>query len=88
MADISNDELKVLVEQLSKDLAENTAINKELLELLRVNNKHTDEVWKYVNIELSTEQQWKNFGANIAANLIGNSIAVPTIIDTRPLFQK
>lgn len=88
MADISNDELKVLVEQLSKDLAENTAINKELLELLRINNKHTDEVWRYVNVELSPEQQWKNFGANIAANLIGNSITVPTIIDTRPLFQK
>lgn len=80
MADISNEELRILIEKLSKDLEENTAINKELLELLKINNARTNDVWRYVNVELSPEQQWKNFGYNIAANLVANTIESPTLI--------
>ena len=70
----------VLLENLSRAIEENTAINRELLELLKTNNKHTENINDYVTVQLSAEQQAKDFLINTAANLVGNAIQVPTLI--------
>lgn len=79
----NNNELKLLLLNLTEDLIENTAINKELLDLLKDNNNKTDKIHSYVEVELSTSQQLKDFGFNVLANIAGNAIATPTIINLK-----
>ena len=99
MADITNSELLKRIEVLEKDLSENTRINetlmtlltentkqnRELLELLRQNNKHTSDIHDYITVQLSPEQQVKNFLLNVGANLAGNTITVPNIVNLNRL---
>lgn len=101
MADITNLELQKRILDLEKKLDENTAINKQLislvqsntdynrqlLELLKLNNSHTKDIHDYITVELSTEQQLKDFGLNIAANLIGNTVDMPTVINLSNLLK-
>lgn len=81
-------ENNVTNEEILAALEENTEINKELLKLLKQNNIHTKEIYEYTTVQLSTEQQIKDFGINIAANLIGNSVTMPNIIDLQNLINK
>lgn len=97
MADLSNIELSNQIKILETKLDENAAIinkllqllydnteySKKLLELLEKNNIQTKDIHDYITVELSTEQQLKDFGLNIAANLLGNTVSVPTIINLK-----
>ena len=84
--DVTNEELKVLIEQLIEDLKVNTEINKELMLLLKTNNGHTKDIYDYVSVQLSPSQQAKDFLINVGANLVGNSITVPTIVNGKAIF--
>lgn len=67
--------------ELMEALKENTELTKQLLELLKINNKKTIELHESVMAELTPEAQLKAFGYNTLANVIGNTVAVPTIIN-------
>lgn len=68
-------------DELMDAIKENTEINKELLKLLKQNNLHTKAVYDFVEVSLSPEQQTKDFLLNVGANLLGNSITVPTLVN-------
>ncbi len=77
----TNDELKELLITLMEKLDENTQIERELLELLKQNNADTAKISDYVSVELTTEQQIKGFLINVGANIVGNSVRTPQIIN-------
>lgn len=55
--------------------------NQELLiQLLKINNNKTDTIYDVTIKDKSTEQQLKDFGMNVLANIAGNAINTPTII--------
>ena len=54
-----------------------------LIELLRINNKHTKQFYEATIKDKSPEQQAKDFLLNVAANLAGNAVSVPTIINMK-----
>lgn len=97
MADITNTELRELLLQLQSELQKNTLINEELRMLikdtkelnkemsimLKENNHQTKAVYDYVQVQLSPEQELRDFLINTGANLVGNAIAVPTLINLK-----
>ena len=73
-------EIREEYKQLHQELKENQEI---LIELLKINNKHTKEVYNATIKDKSPEQQAKDFLLNVAANLAGNAVAVPTILNMK-----
>ena len=80
MDDITNIELREILLDLKTLINENTKINKELYELLKINNEQTCWLKKTKEKELSPEEQLKIFGIDIAGNLLANSIQTPTLL--------
>lgn len=56
---------------------------KFLIELLTINNKETNHIYKATIKDKSTEQQAKDFLLNLAANIAGNAVSVPQIINLK-----
>lgn len=52
-----------------------------LIKLLEVNNKHTKKIYDVTIQDKSSEQQLKDFGMNILANIAGNAVTVPQLIN-------
>lgn len=65
---------------LHQELKEN---QKLLIELLSINNKHTKHIYEATVKDKSPEQQAKDFLLNVAANLAGNAVSVPTLINMK-----
>lgn len=61
---------------------------KLLLELLKKNNNDTEKIHRAIIEDKSMEQQTKDFLLNVAANLAGNAIRTPVIIDISGNNQK
>ena len=76
-------ELKDIREEYNKLHAELKENQELLIELLRINNKHTKQVYEATIKDKSPEQQAKDFLLNVAANLAGNAVSVPTIINMK-----
>lgn len=72
---ISND-----INVLKKEINENESL---LLELLKANNDHTKKIYEATVEDKSTSQQLKDFGMNVLANIAGNAISTPTIINLK-----
>lgn len=81
MDNTTNDDLKILIETLIKELRENTETNNKLVAMLEENNAMTRNIHDYVGVELSATQQWKNFGYNVLANIAASTVNTPTIVD-------
>lgn len=81
-------EIKSLREDLTKVISEVNENEKLLLELLRKNNHDTEKIHKAIVEDKSAEQQTKDFLLNIAANIAGNAIKTPVVVDVSNMFQK
>lgn len=81
-------EIKSLREDLTKLIRETNENEQLLLELLKKNNHDTERIQKAIIEDKSTEQQAKDFLLNIAANIAGNAIRTPVVIDASNIFNK
>lgn len=68
------DELK----NLKIEVNENETL---LISLLKLNNKHTEHIYNASIKDKSSEQQLKDFSLNVLANIAGNSIKSPILIN-------
>lgn len=67
-----------------KELHEILQKNQQMLiELLQTNNSHTKQIYNATIKDKSAEQQTKDFLLNVAANLVGSSIATPTLVNLK-----
>lgn len=55
----------------------------EIESLLHKNTKSTFNSEQMLTVQLSAEQMWKDFGINIAANVVGNTVGIPTLINLK-----
>lgn len=83
METIILEELKEIRKEYNK-LHEELKENQELLiQLLKMNNSHTKHIYEATIKDKSAEQQLKDFAMNIAANIAGNAVCVPTLINLK-----
>lgn len=80
--DLKNELIEIRKEynELHAELKRNQEL---LIELLKTNNNHTKKVYEATVKDKSAEQQTKDFLMNVAANLVGNTIGVPNIINVK-----
>lgn len=65
---------------LKKEVNENEQL---LIELLKTNNKQTKHIYEATIKDKSSEQQAKDFLMNVVANIAGNTIATPTLLNIK-----
>lgn len=71
------------IDALTAALEKNTAMTAELLKELRRNNYCTEYIFDKIKVNLSTEQQWKNFWLGVLSSMAGDVIAIDEVLGRR-----